>query len=75
MSERILATAACHTDRGRVRAINEDASLIFDLDLDAVVDRLTNFPLDQAGERESLLGGMIPKIPLGHSMSDLNLNK
>jgi serine/threonine protein phosphatase PrpC len=58
MSKRVLATAACHTDKGRVRTINEDASLILDLEDCAVVDRLTNFSLDQGGAVLAVADGM-----------------
>ena len=53
-----LITAACHTDKGRVRSINEDASLILDLVHSAIVDSLESFPVDQGSALLAVADGM-----------------
>ena len=53
-----LITATCHTDKGRVRQINEDASLILDLGHGAIVDALTSFPVDQGGVLLAVADGL-----------------
>lgn len=53
-----LITAACHTDKGKVRSINEDASLILDLGRGAIVDALGSFPVDQGGVLLAVADGM-----------------
>ena len=58
MEHPLLVTAAFHTDNGKVRSINEDASLILDLGRGAVVDALTSFPLDQGGVLLAVADGM-----------------
>jgi PPM family protein phosphatase len=58
MSKRLMATAACHTDKGKVRTINEDASLIFNYGNGAVLGQLTNFALDQGGVVLAVADGM-----------------
>ena len=53
-----LITAAFHTDKGRVRSINEDASLILDLARGAIVEALTAFSVDDGGVLLAVADGM-----------------
>ena len=53
-----LVTAACHTDKGRVRSINEDASLILDLVRATTVAALTSFEVDPGSVLLAVADGM-----------------
>ncbi|MGQ0763989.1 MAG: Stp1/IreP family PP2C-type Ser/Thr phosphatase [Acidobacteriota bacterium] len=58
MSKVPFAMAAGHTDKGSVRAINEDSSLILNLENGAIVNQLTEFPLDRGGVVLAVADGM-----------------